>query len=113
MLNDPDRIGPDPENIVVLAHYYPEMVEAYSPVLRATSGWTVGQQAGVPLQPVRTPEEALHDPALVAEGAIVDVDHPEHGTLRQAGILYGLSRTPGTGAASRPEDRATHRRGAR
>ena len=49
----------------------------------------------MPLQPVRTPEEALHDPALLAEGAVVDVAHPEHGTLRQAGILYGLSRTPG------------------
>jgi crotonobetainyl-CoA:carnitine CoA-transferase CaiB-like acyl-CoA transferase len=25
----------------------------------------------------------------------VDVEHPEHGVLRQVGILYGLSRTPG------------------
>ena len=55
----------------------------------------MARQAGVPLQPVRTPEEALQDPALLAEGAVVDLEHPEHGNLRQAGILYGLSRTPG------------------
>ena len=48
-----------------------------------------------PLRPVRTPEEALLDPALAAEDAVVDVAHPELGLLRQAGILYGLSRTPG------------------
>jgi crotonobetainyl-CoA:carnitine CoA-transferase CaiB-like acyl-CoA transferase len=55
----------------------------------------VGREGGVPLQPVRTPEEALMDPALVAESAVVDVEHPEHGLLRQVGILYGLSCTPG------------------
>jgi crotonobetainyl-CoA:carnitine CoA-transferase CaiB-like acyl-CoA transferase len=55
----------------------------------------VGREGGVPLQPVRTPEEALMDPALVAESAVVDVEHPEHGLLRQVGILYGLSATPG------------------
>jgi crotonobetainyl-CoA:carnitine CoA-transferase CaiB-like acyl-CoA transferase len=92
--NDPDRVGTAPENIVVLAHYHPEMVEA---VARFDSDdWVrVGREGGVPLQPVRTPEEALQDPALVAESAVVDVEHPEHGMLRQVGILYGLSRTPG------------------
>jgi len=92
--DDPARIPPDPENIVVLAHYYPLMVEAVAKF--PSDQWVeVARQAGVPLQPVRTPEEALQDPALLAEGAIVDVEHHTHGTLRQAGILYGLSRTPG------------------
>jgi crotonobetainyl-CoA:carnitine CoA-transferase CaiB-like acyl-CoA transferase len=91
---DPDRIGPDPESIVILAHYYPQMVRAFERF--PSDEWVaVAAQAGVPLQPVRTPEEALADPALLAEGAVADVEHPDHGTLRQAGILYGLSRTPG------------------
>jgi crotonobetainyl-CoA:carnitine CoA-transferase CaiB-like acyl-CoA transferase len=92
--NDPDRLGTAPENIVVLAHYHPELVEA---VARFDSeDWVrVGREGGVPLQPVRTPEEALCDPALIAESAVVDVEHPEHGLLRQVGILYGLSKTPG------------------
>jgi crotonobetainyl-CoA:carnitine CoA-transferase CaiB-like acyl-CoA transferase len=94
VLNDPDRIPPDPESIVILAHYFPEMVEAFARF--PSDEWVAAAvQAGVPLQPVRTPEEALQDPALLDDGAVVDVEHPEHGTLRQAGILYGLSRTPG------------------
>lgn len=92
--DDPDRIGTPPENIVVLAHYFPEMVDAFARF--DSDDWVrVAEEAGVPLQPVRTPEEALADPALVAESAVVEVDHPDHGPLHQVGILYGLSRTPG------------------
>jgi crotonobetainyl-CoA:carnitine CoA-transferase CaiB-like acyl-CoA transferase len=92
--NDPDRIMPEPENIVVLAHYHPELVEAFARF--DSDEWVeVARQAGVPLQPVRTPEEALVDPALVSESVVVDVAHPDHGLLRQVGILYRLSHTPG------------------
>ena len=92
--DDPDRVPPDTENLIVLAHYFPQMAEA---VARFPSDdWVrVAAEAGVPLQPVRTPEEALADPALLAEDAIADIEHPEHGALRQVGIVYGLSRTPG------------------
>ena len=94
MKDDPDRISPDPENLVVLAHYHPLMAEAVAKF--PSTDWTrVAAEAGVPLQPVRTPEEALADEALISEGAIVTLPHPEHGELRQAGILYGLDRTPG------------------
>ncbi len=92
--DDPSRIPQDPENIVVLAYYHPLMAEAFSKF--PSQEWVdVAREAGVPLQPVRTPEEALADPALFEEGAVLDFDHPEHGPLRQAGILYGLSETPG------------------
>ena len=92
--DDPQRIPADLENIVVLAHYFPEMAKAVEKF--PSADWVrVGAQAGVPLQPVRTPEEALCDPALIAEEAIVEVAHPVHGPLRQVGIVYGLSRTPG------------------
>ncbi len=92
--DDPERVPPDPENIVVLAHYFPEMMEAFARF--PSEEWvTVAGEAGVPLQPVRTPEEALQDTALLDEGAVIDLDNAEHGVLRQAGILYGLSRTPG------------------
>ena len=92
--DDPERVGSDLENIVVLAHYFPLMAAAFRKF--PSDEWVrVGAQAGVPLQPVRTPEEALVDPALIDDGAVVDVPHPEYGSLRQAGILYGLSATPG------------------
>jgi crotonobetainyl-CoA:carnitine CoA-transferase CaiB-like acyl-CoA transferase len=101
--DDPDRVGSEIENLVVLAHYHPLMAEAFERF--PSDEWVrVAAEAGVPLQPVRTPEEALVDPALEADGAVVDVPHPEHGSLRQAGILYGLSETPG--AVQRPVPRA-------
>ncbi|MCU1484767.1 MAG: CoA transferase [Actinomycetia bacterium] len=92
--DDAERIPPGSENIVVLAHYWPDMRDAIARF--PSADWVrVAAEAGVPLQPVRTPEEALVDPTLLAEGAVVDVAHPEHGTLRQLGVLYGMSRTPG------------------
>ena len=51
-----------------------------------------GHQA---VQPVRSPEEVRCDPGLLAEGAVVEIDDPELGPLRQAGVLYRMSRTPG------------------
>jgi crotonobetainyl-CoA:carnitine CoA-transferase CaiB-like acyl-CoA transferase len=92
--DDPARIPPDPENIVVLAHYFEPMAAAFARFSQAE--WVeAARKAGVPTQPVRTPEEALADPALLAESAVVEVEHPDHGWLRQAGIAYHLSRTPG------------------
>jgi crotonobetainyl-CoA:carnitine CoA-transferase CaiB-like acyl-CoA transferase len=100
--DDPDRVPPDPENIVVLAHYYPKMAEAFARF--PSDDWVrVARDAGVPLQPVRTPEEALRDPTLEADGAVVDVPNTEHGTLRQVGIVYGLSETPGRVQGPVPE----------
>jgi crotonobetainyl-CoA:carnitine CoA-transferase CaiB-like acyl-CoA transferase len=92
--DDDARIPPDPENLIVLAHYWPAMKEAIERF--PSDDWVrVAAEAGVPLQLVRTPEEALDDPALLAESAVIDLDHPEHGKLRQIGILYGMSGTPG------------------
>ena len=52
----------------------------------------VAAQSGtVTCQAVRTPEEALCDPALVAEGSVAVVDDPEHGLLHQAGALYRMN----------------------
>jgi crotonobetainyl-CoA:carnitine CoA-transferase CaiB-like acyl-CoA transferase len=92
--DDDARIPPDPENLVVLAHYWPAMKEAIARF--PSDDWVrVAAEAGVPLQLVRTPEEALADPALFAEGAVIDLEHPDHGPLRQVGVLYAMSATPG------------------
>jgi crotonobetainyl-CoA:carnitine CoA-transferase CaiB-like acyl-CoA transferase len=89
-----ERIAPDFENIVVLAHYWPAMKAAIARF--PSDDWVrVAAHAGVPLQVVRTPEEALADPSLLAEGVVIDIEHPDHGRLRQMGMLYDLSATPG------------------
>ncbi len=118
--NDPDRVGNDPENIIVLAHYHPEMAAAMER-FPSTEWVRVAREYGVPLQQVRTPEEGLADRALFAEGAIVELDDPVHGPLRQVGLVYRLSETPGrvqgpTAAQVRtpprfgPTSRETHHR---
>ena len=101
--HDPDRVGNDPENIVVLAHYQPEMAAAMAR-FPSTDWVRVAREYGVPLQQVRTPEEGLADQALFDEGVVIDLDDPEHGPLRQVGIVYRLSETPGRvqGPASAP-----------
>lgn len=45
-------------------------------------------------QPVRTPEAALCDPALLAEGSVVEVPDAEFGWLRQIGAPYRLHDRP-------------------
>ena len=52
------------------------------------------ESGAVSCQPVRSPEQALCDPALLNEGTVVELEHPEHGTIRQAGILYRLHGRP-------------------
>jgi crotonobetainyl-CoA:carnitine CoA-transferase CaiB-like acyl-CoA transferase len=48
------------------------------------------ESGAVSCQPVRTPEQALCDPALLSEGTVVEIEDPELGCVRQAGILYRL-----------------------
>jgi crotonobetainyl-CoA:carnitine CoA-transferase CaiB-like acyl-CoA transferase len=100
--NDPDRVGNDPENVLVLAHYYPEMAAAMKR-FPSTEWVRVARDYGTPLQQIRTPEEALCDQALIDEGVVVDVDDPDLGRVRQVGLVYRLHETPGRvqGAAPR------------
>src|SRR4051812_3776156 len=57
--------------------------------------WTeIAKKARFGLHPVRSPEEALTDPLSFADGSVAEVDDPELGTLRMAGILYRLHNKP-------------------
>jgi crotonobetainyl-CoA:carnitine CoA-transferase CaiB-like acyl-CoA transferase len=46
------------------------------------------------LQPVRRPEEAFVDELSAADGSVVEIQDPELGPLRQAGILFRLHDRP-------------------
>ena len=74
--------------MIVLAHYYPEMAEAVAK-FPSTDWVRVAAEAGVPLQQVRTPEEALCDPRSSPKDAIVDVEHPEHGRCARSASSTG------------------------
>ena len=49
-------------------------------------------EAGISVQTVRSPEEALQDPLLLADGCVTELDDPELGPLRQIGRLYRLGK---------------------
>lgn len=98
---DPTRIGPNTEEIVVLHHYYPEMAAAFAR-FPADEWVRAGAEVDVALQPIRSPEAALADDALVADGCVARIDHPELGPVRQVGLAYRLHGSPGQVAGPAP-----------
>jgi crotonobetainyl-CoA:carnitine CoA-transferase CaiB-like acyl-CoA transferase len=91
---DGTRIGMDPEELVVLREYAKPMAEAFARF--TTKEWEeVAAQAGLSVQPVRSPEEALQDPSFLADGCVVEVDDPEVGRIRHVGMTYHLHGAPG------------------
>lgn len=53
--------------------------------------------------PVYDLAEALEDPHNKARGMVVEVEHPQHGTIRQVGIGPKFSETPGSVRSLSPE----------
>jgi crotonobetainyl-CoA:carnitine CoA-transferase CaiB-like acyl-CoA transferase len=101
--HDPDRLGVGPEDLVALHHYRSLMADAFHRFPSDT--WVaLAARADVPLQPVRSPEEALQDPDLLADGCTTEIQDPELGPIRQVGIVYTLDRCPAEirGPAPRP-----------
>ena len=84
------RIGMAEENMVILHEFDPQLRAAIAKF--PSDEWVrIAAEVGVPLQIIRSPEEALLDELLVADGCVVEVEHPEHGPVRQVGRVYALS----------------------
>lgn len=99
--DDPSRILPDPSELVVLHHYFPKMVETFKRFSAAE--WVrLAAQVGVALQPVRSPEEALADPELLASGVALTVPVEGLGDVRQVGFGYRLAGRPAPPPAAPP-----------
>jgi len=90
---DPDRFGTGPGELVVMQHYQPLLAEA---VRRFSADeWVrAAATAGMTIQAVRSPEQALADPLFVADGCVAEVDDPELGPIRQVGVSYRLAKNP-------------------
>lgn len=87
------RVSPMPEDMIVLHAYQDQLAEAVAKYTAAE--WVdLAGRVGVPVQMVRSPEEALLDPLLVADGCVVEVDDPEVGLIRQVGRIVDLARHP-------------------
>jgi crotonobetainyl-CoA:carnitine CoA-transferase CaiB-like acyl-CoA transferase len=91
--NDPDRFGTGPEEFLVMSHYQPIMAERVKKF--PAKDWVeAAAVAGMTMQEIRPPEEALCDPLFLADGIAAEVDDPELGPIRQVGITYKLSKNP-------------------
>ena len=87
------RISPKAEDMVILHALNDPLTDAVRQY--PASQWVeLAAQVGVPVQPVRSPEAALLDPALLADGCVVEVTDPELGPLRQVGRVVELARHP-------------------
>jgi crotonobetainyl-CoA:carnitine CoA-transferase CaiB-like acyl-CoA transferase len=87
------RVTPRPDDMVVLHAYQDQLAEAVAKYPAAQ--WVeLAGRVGVPVQMVRSPEEALLDPLLLADGCVVEVDDPGIGPIRQVGRVVELARHP-------------------
>jgi crotonobetainyl-CoA:carnitine CoA-transferase CaiB-like acyl-CoA transferase len=99
--NDPDRFGTAPGELLVMLHYQPQLAEAAK---RFTADeWTrAAADAGMTIQPVRSPEEALADPLFLADGCVAEVEDDALGRIRIVGVPYRLDTSPGRIRAGAP-----------
>jgi crotonobetainyl-CoA:carnitine CoA-transferase CaiB-like acyl-CoA transferase len=87
------RIGIGAENMVILHEFDAKLREAIAKF--PSDEWVrIAAEVGVPLQTIRSPEEALLDDLLLADGCVVEVDDADLGPIRQVGSVYRLSACP-------------------
>jgi crotonobetainyl-CoA:carnitine CoA-transferase CaiB-like acyl-CoA transferase len=97
--NDPDRFGTGPEEILVMSHYQPILAEAVAKF--PVKDWVeAAATAEMTMQPVRSIEESLADPAFLQDGCVREIDDPELGTIRTVGNAFNMSLTPGAPGAA-------------
>ncbi|WP_226365031.1 CoA transferase [Pseudonocardia sp. ICBG162] len=87
------RIETSYTEMVLLQHFHPEMAAAAAR-FPAQDWERVAAAAGVPFEIVRSPEEALRDPALLADGSVVELPDPELGAVRCVGSVVRLGDCP-------------------
>jgi crotonobetainyl-CoA:carnitine CoA-transferase CaiB-like acyl-CoA transferase len=88
--NDPDRFGIGPEELLVMAHYQPILAERMARF--PCDEWVnAAAIAEVTMQEARPVETALTDPAMLADGCVIELNDPELGPIRQVGTTYSLS----------------------
>lgn len=91
--DDPDRLGTSVEETFVVTHYNQIMAEQV--IKFSSEEWSkAGEIADIPLQLVRTPEEALTDPVHIDYGAVREISDPELGPVMQAGRFIEFFGTP-------------------
>ncbi len=81
------RVGIAADDLVRLQSIMDDFAETFARF--SSAEWEqIAIEAGVSVQTVRSPEEALRDPLLIADSSVIEVDDPEVGRIHQVGRLY-------------------------
>ncbi|MCU1396877.1 MAG: L-carnitine dehydratase/bile acid-inducible protein [Ilumatobacteraceae bacterium] len=92
--DDPDRISMDASGMLAGMFLHPLLTDAFRKF--PAEQWVhAAEVAQMGMAAVRSPAEALADPAFLADGCVVEVDDPEVGRIRHVGNLLEFSATPG------------------
>ena len=84
----PVRVSPAPDGMTVLHTFHDAMRDAVAKF--PADDWVrLAAEVGVPVQRVRSPEEALRDPEFERDGSVVEVDG-----MRMVGHAYGFEKVP-------------------
>jgi crotonobetainyl-CoA:carnitine CoA-transferase CaiB-like acyl-CoA transferase len=87
------RVSTAAEDMIVLHALQEQLAEAVAKY--PSDEWVrLAGEVGTPVQTVRSPEEALLDPLLLADGCVTEVDDPEVGVIRQVGRVIDMKKHP-------------------
>jgi crotonobetainyl-CoA:carnitine CoA-transferase CaiB-like acyl-CoA transferase len=99
--DDPDRISMEPDGLLTGIFLHPLLTEAFAKF--PSEDWIrAGEEAGMGVAAVRSPADALADKSFLADGCVAEVEDPEEGPIRHAGVLLEFSATPGAIAGPAP-----------
>ena len=88
-----ERFATNPSRVLHRNTLIP-LIEA-AMLLRTTHEWvSVLDEAGVPVGPIQTVDQALSDPQVIARGMVAELEHPTEGPIRIVGSPIRLTRTP-------------------
>src|SRR5260370_7592663 len=91
--DDPDRIPMEPDGLLTGLFLQPTLAEAFRKFPADT--WVrAGEEAGTGVAPVRSPREAPPDKSFLADGCLVEIDHPPVGPILHAAPPFPSSHTP-------------------
>ena len=101
VMNDPNRFGSGVDEAWVIGHYQPILMERMAKF--GCDDWlSAAAAADVPMQEARSPEVALADPVMLADGCVREIEDPEYGTIRQVGRVLEMEKTQGEAGGPAP-----------
>jgi len=101
VMNDPNRFGSGVDEAWVIGHYQPILMERMAKF--GCDDWlSASAAADVPMQEARSPETALADPIMLADGCVREIDDPELGPIRQVGRVIEMEKSQGEAGGPAP-----------